>query len=123
MTRRTAALLCGAVLLLCLGLGAGRYSALRGGAVLTSALPGIAMPALEAALPAESGGDVLWRVNLNTAGALELEELPGIGPSIAGRIVAYRQENGGFETLEELMAVKGIGEAVFAKLKDYITIE
>jgi len=123
MTRRLAAMLCGAVLLLCLGLGIGRFAALRGGAVLTAAVPGSVLPTLGAVPAVESASAVLWRININEADEMELQELPGIGPSIAGRIVAYRLESGGFESLEELMAVRGIGEATFAKLKDYITLD
>lgn len=61
-------------------------------------------------------------VNLNTATATQLETLPGIGPVTAQRIVEYRQKNGSFKKIEELMNVRGIGEASFLKLKALITI-
>ena len=61
-------------------------------------------------------------VNLNTATAEQIAALPGIGPKAAQRIVEYRQKNGGFKKIEELMNVKGIGEKSFLKLKPLITV-
>jgi competence protein ComEA len=61
-------------------------------------------------------------INLNTATAAQLAELPGIGPKAAQRIVEYRQKNGSFKKIEELMNVKGIGEKSFLKLKPAITV-
>jgi comEA protein len=61
-------------------------------------------------------------VNINSAGLNELDLLPGIGPVYAQRIIDYRSNNGGFKSIEEIKNVKGIGDATFAKLKDYIVI-
>ncbi|QEY25114.1 ComEA family DNA-binding protein [Neisseria zalophi] len=57
-------------------------------------------------------------VNINTAGAEELAELPGIGPSKAAAIVAYRDENGAFKSVAELKNVKGIGDGILAKVRE-----
>jgi comEA protein len=61
-------------------------------------------------------------VNLNTATMAQLETLPGVGRSVAERIVEYRQKNGGFKKIEELMNVKGIGEKTFLKLKPMVFV-
>jgi competence protein ComEA len=61
-------------------------------------------------------------VNLNTASATDLEGLPGIGAKTAAKIVDYRQKNGPFKKIEELMNVQGIGEKNFLKLKPQITV-
>jgi competence protein ComEA len=61
-------------------------------------------------------------VNLNTATQAQLESLPGIGPKAAQRILEYRQKNGPFKKIEDLMNVKGVGEKSFLKLKPYLTL-
>jgi len=61
-------------------------------------------------------------ININAASQSELETLPGIGPSTASKIVNYRNENGNFKKVEDIMNVPGIGEAKFNSLKDYISI-
>ncbi len=62
------------------------------------------------------------RVNLNTATAAELEALPRIGPALAQRIIDYRREHGAFQTVDDLLAVKGIGPALLATLRPYVTV-
>ena len=61
-------------------------------------------------------------VNINAASASDLEALPGIGAKTAARIVEYRQKNGPFKKIEELMNVRGVGEKNFLKLKPQISI-
>lgn len=63
------------------------------------------------------------KVPINRADETELDTLPGIGPALAKAIVEYREENGGFSSLEELMEVPGIGEKKFAELKDRVSLE
>jgi competence protein ComEA len=61
-------------------------------------------------------------INLNTATAAQLGALPGIGPKTADLIVQYRQKNGPFKKVEEIMNVRGVGEKSFLKLKARITV-
>ena len=62
------------------------------------------------------------KININTAQSEELQKLPRVGPAIAQRILDYRKDNGNFKRIEDLMKVRGIGEKVFAQLKDLITV-
>ncbi|MEJ5328561.1 MAG: helix-hairpin-helix domain-containing protein [Desulfobaccales bacterium] len=62
-------------------------------------------------------------VELNTASAADLERLPGLGPELARRIVAYREQHGPFRRLEDLTAVKGIGPQKLARLTMYLTVD
>ena len=61
-------------------------------------------------------------VNINTADQAELESLPGIGSVRASAILEYRNENGPFQSIEELLKVDGIGEKTLNKLRDLITV-
>jgi competence protein ComEA len=61
-------------------------------------------------------------VNINTATQEQLETLPGLGAKVAQRIIEYRQKNGNFKKVEDLMNVKGIGEKSFLKLKPMLTV-
>lgn len=74
--------------------------------------------ALNAAGAQVSGG----KINLNTADASTLESLPRVGPALAARILAWREENGRFASVEDLMSVSGIGDKTFAGLKDLVTV-
>ena len=62
------------------------------------------------------------KVNINTANQNELDSLHGIGPSLAKRIIEYREENGNFKSIEELQNVKGIGDAKYSDIKDNVTV-
>jgi len=61
-------------------------------------------------------------VNLNTASIAQLETLPGVGKAVAERIVEYRDKNGGFKKIEDLMSVRGIGEKSFLKIKPLVSV-
>lgn len=97
--------------------GSQLYVPLRGeapprvAAVVAPALPGSGVAAGSAA-----------RLNLNTATAAELEALPGIGPALAERIVAYRGEHGPFRDAKALTEVPGIGEKLLARLVERVTV-
>ena len=93
-------------------------------AVAIAALPGSAAaqekPA--AASKAVARPAIAGPINVNTASASDFEGLPGIGPAMAARIVEYRQKNGPFKKLEDLMNVRGLGEKNFLKLKPQLTL-
>lgn len=61
-------------------------------------------------------------VNLNTASAEQLDSLPGVGPATAAAIMRWREDNGGFHSLEDLLAVPGIGQAKMAAIRDLVTV-
>lgn len=69
-----------------------------------------------------ASGSTAGKVNLNTADAAALETLPRVGPALAARILAWREANGRFTSIEDLLGVSGIGEKTFAGLKDLVTI-
>ncbi len=79
-----------------------------------------AQPQAPAGVPASKAPAAI--VNLNAASVAQLESLPGIGAKTAALIVEYRQKNGGFKKVEELMNVKGIGEKSFLKIKALVTV-
>lgn len=83
---------------------------------LASSKPPLDAAALAAAAAPE-------KINVNTADAEALCELPGVGPCYAARIVAYRDEHGPFEKPEDLAAVRGIGPRTVEKLRPYVTCD
>ncbi|WP_229051428.1 ComEA family DNA-binding protein [Aeromicrobium sp. Leaf350] len=72
--------------------------------------------------PAGSGSTPGGATNLNTATADELDELPGVGPVTAQSIIDWRTENGSFTSVDDLLEVRGIGEATLADLRDLVTV-
>lgn len=87
--------------------------------LLAAPVVSFAQQAAPAAAPVEKAGPT---TNINTASSSELESLPGVGPKLAQRIIEYREKNGGFKKLEDLMNVQGIGEKNFLKLKSKLSI-
>ncbi len=69
-------------------------------------------------LPRDPG----FPIDLNTAGAAELESLPGVGPALAARILAHRQANGPFQSVQDLLAVPGIGEKTLGRFEAQVMV-
>ena len=82
----------------------------------TSSAPGTTVPT---GAPTPSSGNT---VNVNSGDAAALESLPGVGPSTAQSIIAYRNANGPFASVDDLKKVKGIGEAKFAAMKPFVSL-
>ena len=95
---------------------------------LTTSLSTIAAAVPGAVAPGRPGSQsgakpaVVGTININTASAADLQRLPGIGAKTAGRVIEYRQKNGPFKKVEELMNVRGVGEKNFLKLKSQISV-
>ena len=82
----------------------------------------LALALAVAALSVADAGEKTAPLDINTATAEELETLPGIGPVVAQRIIEYREENGPFDRIADLLNVKGIGDQTFERLMDRITV-
>ena len=78
---------------------------------------------LAVSLPALAGDAPRGVVNINTATAEQLQLLPRVGPALADRIIEFRQSNGPFGSVDELVAVKGIGERSLANLEPFVTTQ
>jgi competence protein ComEA len=86
------------------------------------AVPGAADPGAAGADPGSGTVTPGAPIDLNTATVAQLDALPGVGPVIAGRIVAWRQENGRFSSVDDLGEVQGIGDATLAKLRPLVRV-
>jgi comEA protein len=95
----------------------------------TAPLPALAGILPDNSLPNQHGGDLkadtrkIKKININTATQAELQQLPGIGPAMAQRIVDYRHNNPPFHKIEELMIIKGISRKSLEKIRDRIAVE
>ena len=96
----------------------GRLSPLHGNTLHTG--PDTAASSKEPAVSETNSGT--GKININTATADELTLLPGIGTTLAERIVAYRQTHGPFTSIDELVNVKGIGTETLSRLSQFITV-
>ena len=82
----------------------------------------IVVPGAGGELPATGATVADGKIHLNQATAAELDALPGVGPVIAERIVSYRDANGPFQAVEDLLDVPGIGEAKLADIRDHVQV-
>jgi competence protein ComEA len=99
-------------------LAAACFIALQSPVAAAQSAPSPTAKAKAAAKPAAPHGPI----NINTASVADFDALPGIGAKTAALIVEYRQKNGPFKKVEELMNVRGIGEKNFLKLKPQLTV-
>jgi competence protein ComEA len=91
--------------------------------VLTLAAAAAEAPARAAApAPAKSAASEARPVDINTAGSAELESVPGIGKSLAQRILTFREKNGAFGSVDDLLKVQGIGEKSLQRLRPYLVV-
>ena len=87
---------------------------------LLAAVPAATAAASAAAKPASAAE--AKPIDVNTADAASLESVPGIGKSLAARMVAFREKNGAYQTVDDLLKVQGIGEKSLDKLRPYLTV-
>jgi competence protein ComEA len=88
--------------------------------ILVGVAPAPGLAASAAASPGAASSGAL--VSINTAGASELEQLPGVGPVTAAAIIAFREEAGPFTAVDQLLDVSGIGEATLAEIAPHVTL-
>ncbi|MEZ0327317.1 MAG: helix-hairpin-helix domain-containing protein [Fimbriimonas sp.] len=94
------------------------------GSIDSGSVPSLGVRPIEVDPPSssESGPVASGLVSLNTASKAELDTLPGVGPSTADKIIQYREEHGGFTSVDELLAVKGIGPKKLAAIRDRVQL-
>ncbi len=92
--------------------------------IVLVALAAVAAPpaAASAPAPAKSSASSAHPIDINTADGAEFESVPGIGKSLSDRIIAFREKNGPFQSVDDLLKVQGIGEKSIQKLKPYLTV-
>lgn len=109
------------MLLLLFGIGIflGRGSVLLGGAVLRGSQSGSTLGDLTLSRP-QADGPASGRLELNTATAEQLQELPGVGPVLAQNILTLRQKLGGFTDISQLLQADGLGTGIYDKIKKLV---
>ena len=90
--------------------------------VLVFALAGVAPAAASPAAAPKAGASEARPVDINTADMAALESVPGIGKSLSQRIIAFREKNGPFQSVDDLLKVQGVGEKSIQKLRPYLTV-
>jgi competence protein ComEA len=90
--------------------------------VFSLALAAVAITATTSAVTVAAAPAEAKLVDLNAAGSDELEAVPGIGKSLATRIVTFREKNGAFKSVDDLLKVQGIGEKSLEKLRPFVTV-
>ena len=87
------------------------------------ALAGASATTAAAAPPAQpKASSEVRAVDINTADSVALQSVPGIGKSLSERIVAFREKNGPFQSVDDLLKVQGVGEKSIQKLRPYLTV-
>lgn len=95
----------------------------RAGARALAAILALALGLAAAVASAEEPAGLVGKVNVNTATVEELTLLPGIGESRAKALIETRKRRGGFKSVDELLEVKGIGDASLERLRPHVTIQ
>ena len=97
-------------------------SAVGGNQINVGSVGTVATPSPSPAPVANSVAPASGKININTAGAVELDKLPGVGPALAERILQYRSEHGPFSRAEDLENVSGIGPKTYEKMASQVTV-
>ena len=122
-SEKCAIVICLVFLALAIGIGLGQRQKAPSFVVTESVYSGVSKaPEADAWNPGRET-DEDFVININTAAASELEGLEGIGPVLAARIIAYRESEGGFKTIEDITKVQGIGAAIFENIRGHICVE
>lgn len=85
-------------------------------------VPEVTRPVVVSVASEPASSSPAWPVDLNTAGLEQLDTLPGVGPVTAQAILDYREENGPFQAVDDLVNVYGIGEKTVEKLREYVVV-